>query len=142
MPDLLPAVARLIRRMIAAADPERLPWPDDWFADDDPTAASRCVKLWSAAFMVSAEQDLFDAIGWLDRTGTPHFSFLFKKEAAEVASLAGLNPEAVFDRLRAALTPMTRESLIAVARKFSSAGNGDFYRKYLPTRTQIAKARR
>ena len=44
----------------AAADPARAPWPDDWFTEDDGSAARRCRALWGAVFaakMTSALRD-------------------------------------------------------------------------------------
>jgi hypothetical protein len=51
-PDRQRDLSRDLSRDLAAAcaaDPERQPWPEDWFRVSDPMDAARCLALWQAA---------------------------------------------------------------------------------------------
>jgi hypothetical protein len=41
-----------------AADPARLPWPDEWFAPVDSGSAAACSRLWSAALVMIIKGEL------------------------------------------------------------------------------------
>ena len=102
--DDLPAVP--LRKMLEEqhqAQPDRLPWPDDWFDRRDPGDAAACQRLWGAVLLTcirsaigaSADEDngntYVSAVpsGWV---GSRDFHI--------VCALAGFDGQAVSDRVR------------------------------------------
>lgn len=92
-----------LRSMLAeqcAADPDRLPWPDDWFNGTDSGQAAACRALWGAALFACIRSAL-GAIGANDakNTRTVSLSWFETKDFHTMCALAGFDGVAIADRL-------------------------------------------
>jgi hypothetical protein len=95
-----------LREMIAeqcAADPDRLPWPDDWFDHTDSGQAQACRDLWGAA-LIACIRTALDATGVYDgrpsrETVNLSSSWFRSSDFHMMCALAGLDGVACMNRL-------------------------------------------
>lgn len=111
------APAPSLRDMIAeqcAAQPDRLPWPEDWFDRTDSGQAQACRDLWGAALLACVRH----AIGAAGMTDTRlnagarilNVDWFRSKDFHMMCALAGLDGVAMMDRLS---NPALRDQIVA-----------------------------
>lgn len=94
-----------LRAMVAeqcAADPERLPWPDDWFDYTDSGQVHACRALWASALFACIRSAL-GAVGAVDarntRSASVSISWFRTTDFYTMCALAGFDGVALADRL-------------------------------------------
>lgn len=96
---------RPLREMLdelAEADPNRLPWPDDWFAHTDSGQIAACRGLWNSV-LLSCIRSVFGALGvGEEQAGNKRLeaSWIGSRDFHMVCALCGLDGVAVQSRLR------------------------------------------
>jgi hypothetical protein len=110
-------------RELRAAQPDRAPWPDDWFDRNDPSHGYRCQQMWAEVLRLSLvdvcedmAKDYARAEGWSGdpkRRPQPRPSWVGSGEFYMVAALAGFDGAAVADRvLRKLASPQGTADLL------------------------------
>jgi hypothetical protein len=122
-------------------EPDRAPWPEEWWTRNDPADGVRCQRMWSECLRLSLIEvcdvcckdfDLREA--WdakpaaLRRGKRPDVrpSWIGSPDFHEVCALAGLDGEAVAQRARAQL--VSREGAAAMGWALSAAVTGNGYK--------------
>lgn len=129
-----PPARPCLRRMLQeqhAAEPDRLPWPDDWFDRTDSGQISACRALWCEILRML----LMDvARAHANRRSVPgaptsvpwhlhgNDGWLGSRDALIVAALAGFDPEALVGRVRAAIA--TPDGATALCRALGHGERG------------------
>jgi hypothetical protein len=100
-----------------AADPDRLPWPDEWFAQTDSGQAQACRQLWGAVLLACVR----DVLGLDDKMarqigyvrGSVSDSFFHTRDFHTICACAGFDGVALAERLTdPARRPQIAEALL------------------------------
>jgi hypothetical protein len=130
-----------LRAVLAALrndEPDRAPWPVEWFANNDPADGVRCQRMWAECLRVSLldvceafckdwdRRAHWDSTPAAVRQGTrPDVrpTWIGSADFHEVCAMAGLDGEAVASRVRAKFT--SREGAAAMGITLSAAVRAD-----------------
>lgn len=119
-------------------EPDRAPWPAEWFVHNDPADGVRCQRMWAECLRVSLldvceafckdwdRRAHWDATPAAVRQGTrPDVrpTWIGSADFHEVCAMAGLDGEAVASRVRAKFT--SREGAAAMGLMLSAAVRAD-----------------
>lgn len=103
---------------ILAEEPDRTPWPEDWFAGADPADTARCQRMWAECLRLSLldvcetyckdcdRRDAWDRASGVFRRGPrPDVrpSWIGSSDFHLVCAMAGLDGEPVAERVKAKL---------------------------------------
>lgn len=92
-----------LRAMVEAqcrADASREVWPDDWWDPVDPEDARRCRLLWAEVLRFCLGDVCQQVIKWAPRGDTSALlSWVRSRDCDIVAALAGVDPDALRDRV-------------------------------------------
>ena len=116
------------RRWLAArnADPDRAPWPADFFSSADPGEAERCRRLWCAILATNAKEGIRAAVRRLSGMPTTAAlaaceSWIGSRDFMQVCDLAGLDGRALADRIEPLLNNLAQAQAL-LDRLTSKAG--------------------
>lgn len=106
-----------LRDMLAElqeAQPDRLPWPDDWFDHTDSGQIKACRSIWGAALLACIRHAL-DASGMTDKrlnagARVLNVDWFRSRDFHMMCALAGLDGVAMMDRLS---DPARRDDIVA-----------------------------
>jgi len=98
---------RVILRVRAERDPNRLPWPDEWFDHSDSAQFDACRALWGDALRMMLMGVCEVVIGRRSFDVRVGDGWLGTRDYRIVCSLAGFDPDALHERLTEILS--TRE---------------------------------
>lgn len=109
-----PPTLRSMLDELAASDPARLPWPDDWITRRDPGDADACRRMWGACLISCLHSVLKEAMAEFARgpkkprlqrnEGRPVLNgWIGSRDFHMVCALSGLDGVAVEEGVKAAL---------------------------------------
>lgn len=107
----LPSVQSLVSKQ-CAEDPDRMPWPSDWFEGTDTGQATVCRELWGAILLIAVRDALGIQTEMTRKLGAkfdPSDSYFHSRDFHAVCAFAGFDGVALAERLT---DPDRRDAII------------------------------